>query len=70
MARILPELLESIPDMGQAFADIIGASAPQAVLVISGAVLIGVSVLVMGYLTAGALISPVTPASPHGREHQ
>lgn len=70
MARILPELLESIPEMGQAFADIMGASVIQAVLVICGAVLVGVSVLIMGYLTAGALISPVMPTSPQSREYQ
>lgn len=70
MARILPELLESIPEMGQAFATVIGASAPQAVLVLCGAALVGVSVLIMGYLTAGALVSPVMPSSPRGREYQ
>ncbi len=70
MARILPELLESIPEMVQAFATILEASVPQAVLVLCGAVLIGFSVLIMGYLAAGAIVSPVVSASPRGREYQ
>lgn len=70
MARILPELLESIPEMFQAFATVLGSSAEQAVLLVCGGILIGVSVLIMGYLTAGALVSPVMPTSPRGREYQ
>lgn len=70
MARILPELLESIPEMFQAFAEILGSTGEQAVLLICGAILVGVSMLVMGYLTAGALVAPVMPTSPRGREHR
>ncbi|RRJ28635.1 hypothetical protein [Halocatena pleomorpha] len=70
MARIIPELFESIPEMVQAFATILGASVPQAILVLCGALLVGVSVLIMGYLTAGAIVSPLVSVSPRGREYQ
>ncbi len=70
MTAILPELIASIPEMAQAFAELFGASAPQAALMAVGGVLVGVSVLVFGYITLGAVSSMLLPTPGRGRTHQ
>jgi hypothetical protein len=59
MANILTKLLGSIPDLINNFADILMMSPIQAVLLIMGGILVAVSVVIMGYLTLGALFRPL-----------
>lgn len=67
MTRIIPKLLGSIPEMGQAFGEILLSSPEQAVLLVCGGLLVGVSVLVLGYLAVGALVRPLGGLPSPGR---
>lgn len=53
--------------MGTAFGEILGSSPEQAVLLLCGGLLVGVSVLVMGYLAVGALLRPLGELPSPGR---
>ncbi|WP_330631032.1 hypothetical protein [Halocatena halophila] len=70
MTELLPELVASIPEMAQEFAALFSASAPQAALMAVGGILVGVSVLVFGYLTLGAVSTLLLPTPGRGRTHQ
>jgi hypothetical protein len=59
MAGIFTKLLGSIPKVVNSFVDILVMSPIQAVLLIMGGILVAVSVIIMGYLTLGALSRPL-----------
>ncbi|MFC6960975.1 hypothetical protein [Halocatena marina] len=67
--NILSELLGSIPQLIQEFAGILQASSPQAVLLIVGGLFVTFSVVIMGYLTAGALLRPIGGLPSQGRSY-
>lgn len=70
MANILTELLGSIPKLVNNFADILMMSPIQAVLLIMGGILLAVSVVIMGYLTLGALFRPLSGLGAAGQRQQ
>jgi Fe2+ transport system protein B len=67
MANILIELLRSIPQLVNEFGKVLTMSPVQGILLIVGGILVAFSVIVMGYLTLGALLRPVGGlAQPQG----
>jgi membrane-bound ClpP family serine protease len=67
MANILIKLLESIPQLVNEFAKILTMSPVQGILLVVGGLLLAFSIIVMGYLTLGALFRPVGGlAQPQG----
>lgn len=71
MQNALVQLLESIPEMVRAFADVAfgaGAFDPlQFAMLLSGTVFIALSVGVFGYLVVGALLRPLGNLPTPGR---
>jgi hypothetical protein len=65
---VLTRLVESIVDMPGEFADVAAQGPIEALLVLSGAILVGLPVAFFGVLLLGALADLVTPES-FGAEH-
>jgi hypothetical protein len=61
MQAILSDLLDSIVEFPSAIGEVAAQSPITAVLVAIGALLIGVSMAVFGYLSLGAAVDFVTP---------
>jgi hypothetical protein len=70
MAGILTELLGSIPQLIQKFIEVLQMSAPQAVLIIVGGIFLAFSIIVLGYLTLGAILRPIGGLPTPGRGQQ
>lgn len=72
MAGILTKLLGSIPQLIQNFASIFQMGVVQAVLLVCGAILVAFAVIVLGYLTLGAVLRPVggLPTIGRGQRNQ
>lgn len=64
---VLTKLVNSIPEMLKAFGEVLVMSPQQALLVLIGGLLIAISVGLLGYLTLGALLSPIGGLPSPGR---
>ncbi|WP_458206868.1 hypothetical protein [Haladaptatus sp. NG-SE-30] len=60
----MASLVHNITEMIRLFTEIATASPVTALLVLAGAILVGLPVLVFGYLALGGLVSPLIPDSP------
>jgi hypothetical protein len=58
---VLSDLIQSIVDMPGEFADVAAQGPIEAILVLTGALLVVVPSLVFGYLVLGAAVDLVTP---------
>lgn len=65
---VLSRLVQSIVDMPGEFAEVAGQGPIEALLVLMGAILVGLPVAFFGVLVLGALVDLVTPES-FGAEH-
>ncbi|MEF8821460.1 MAG: hypothetical protein V5A52_04220 [Halovenus sp.] len=60
---VLSELIQSIIDMPGEFADVALQGPVEAILVLSGAILVGLPLVLFTYLLLGAAVDLVTPES-------
>jgi hypothetical protein len=60
---VLSELIQSIIDMPGEFADVALQGPVEAILVLSGAILVGLPLLLFTYLVLGAAVELVLPES-------
>lgn len=64
---VVTELINSVPKMIDAFGDVLTMSPQNTLLVLLGGLLIGISAGLLGYLTLGALLSPIGGLPSPGR---
>lgn len=70
MADFLSQLVDSIVEMPDLFADVAAVDPLSALLLVVGALLVGVSVGVFGVLSLGAVLNLVSPELESGRSRR